>query len=145
MCEIINKIKKGEDPFFVKELETGYVVMSWYQFFPGYVLFICKEHVTEIHELDKDFKLKFLNEASLVGEAIFKAFNPRKMNYSALGNSDPHLHWHITPRYNNDPKPENPIWAIPEEIRCSEKAKPTSEELMQLKKKIKEQLDILIN
>ena len=28
---------------------------------------------------------------------------PRKMNYEALGNSVPHLHWWLTPRHTDDP------------------------------------------
>ena len=33
-----------------------------------------------------------------------------KMNYEALGNSVPHLHWWLTPRHGNDPRPHGPIW-----------------------------------
>ena len=32
------------------------------------------------------------------------------MNYELLGNSDPHLHWHIIPRYKTDPRWGAPIW-----------------------------------
>jgi diadenosine tetraphosphate (Ap4A) HIT family hydrolase len=28
-----------------------------------------------------------------------------KMNYETLGNSPPHLHTHVMPRYADDPKP----------------------------------------
>jgi diadenosine tetraphosphate (Ap4A) HIT family hydrolase len=32
------------------------------------------------------------------------------MNYELLGNSNPHLHWHIIPRYKSDPRWGRPIW-----------------------------------
>jgi hypothetical protein len=32
------------------------------------------------------------------------------MNYELLGNTDPHLHWHIVPRYKTDPRWGQPIW-----------------------------------
>ena len=33
VCQRIEKIKKGENPYFVKELETGYVVIGDFQRF----------------------------------------------------------------------------------------------------------------
>jgi diadenosine tetraphosphate (Ap4A) HIT family hydrolase len=45
-----------------------------------------------------------------VAHAVYVAFQPRKMNYEALGNSVPHLHWWLTPRHNDDPRPIGPIW-----------------------------------
>ena len=67
-------IKEGNNPYFVKELETGYAVLGDNQYFKGYTIFLCKQHASELHELDADFKLKFLKEMSLVGEAVSHAF-----------------------------------------------------------------------
>jgi diadenosine tetraphosphate (Ap4A) HIT family hydrolase len=47
---------------------------------------------------------------AIVAEAVFRAFSPRKLNCELLGNSVSHLHWHIFPRYDNDPDPTMPIW-----------------------------------
>jgi diadenosine tetraphosphate (Ap4A) HIT family hydrolase len=44
VCDRISMIKNGTNKYFVKELETGYVVIGDYQFFKGYTLFICKIH-----------------------------------------------------------------------------------------------------
>ncbi|HIV12129.1 MAG TPA: HIT family protein, partial [Candidatus Pullilachnospira stercoravium] len=40
VCERIAMIKNGENPYFVKELETGYVVIGDHQHFYGYSLFL---------------------------------------------------------------------------------------------------------
>jgi len=136
ICDRIRMIKKGANPYFVKELETGYVVMGDYQFFKGYTLFLCKNHATELNELGLVFRQKFLEEMSAVGEAVFKAFKPQKLNYELLGNTNSHLHWHIFPRYADDPNPQGPVWVIDENIRCSESAKPTLDELRILKEKL---------
>ena len=52
ICQRIELIQAGENPYFVKELETGYVVIGDHQCFEGYTLFLAKEHVTELHHLD---------------------------------------------------------------------------------------------
>ncbi|MDS2836880.1 HIT family protein, partial [Streptococcus pneumoniae] len=36
ICQRIELIKAGQNPYFVKELETGYVVIGDYQYFKGY-------------------------------------------------------------------------------------------------------------
>jgi diadenosine tetraphosphate (Ap4A) HIT family hydrolase len=33
------------------------------------------------------------------------------MNVESLGNLMPHLHWHVIPRYRNDGRWGQPIWA----------------------------------
>ena len=60
ICERIEQIKGGSNPYFVTELETGYVVLGDFQFFKGYTLLLCKQHVPELHQLERNFRLKFL-------------------------------------------------------------------------------------
>ena len=47
ICERIRAIKNGTNPYFVQELETGYVVLGDHQHFKGYTLFLCKQHAAE--------------------------------------------------------------------------------------------------
>jgi diadenosine tetraphosphate (Ap4A) HIT family hydrolase len=140
ICLRITQIKKGTSSYFVRELKTGYVVIGDYQFFKGYTLFLCKKHVSELHELDRDFKNEFLNEMSVVAKAVFRAFGPQKLNYELLGNAEPHLHWHIFPRYKNDPLPNKPVWNIDKNIRCDDKFIPKPKELEELKSVLTEVL-----
>ncbi len=37
------------------------------------------------------------------------------MNYTSLGNVVPHLHWHIVPRYRQDPRWGGPIYTTTRE------------------------------
>lgn len=119
ICNRIQQIKQGINPYFIAELETGFVVAGDHQFFRGYTLFLCKHHIQELHQLEKEFKLKFLEEMSLVAEAVFKVFQPAILNYEALGNTEHHLHWHLFPRYKDDPNPKGPIWQIDRSLRHS--------------------------
>ena len=141
ICNRIEQIKQGKNPYFVAELETGYVVAGDHQFFKGYTLFLCKQHVPELHQLEKAFKLKFLEEMSLVAEAVFKAFQPEILNYEALGNAEPHLHWHLFPRYKDDPNPTGPTWQIDRTLRYSDEFIASDSERREHKQSI---LDVLI-
>ena len=42
ICDRIQWILEGRNPYFVKELDTGYVVLGDHQHFEGYTLFLCK-------------------------------------------------------------------------------------------------------
>lgn len=55
ICERIEKIKAHENPYFVKELKTGYLVIADIQPIKGYCLFLSKIHASELFELEADF------------------------------------------------------------------------------------------
>jgi diadenosine tetraphosphate (Ap4A) HIT family hydrolase len=42
--------------------------------------------------------------------SIARCFRPHKLNYELLGNQVPHLHWHLFPRYRDDPEHLHPVW-----------------------------------
>jgi diadenosine tetraphosphate (Ap4A) HIT family hydrolase len=140
ICERIQRIQEGKNPYFVCELETGYVVMGDHQYFRGYSLFLGKIHKKELHELEPDFRRKFLWEMSEVATAVFRAFQPRKLNCELLGNTDSHLHWHIFPRHANDKKPAEAVWSIDKSVRENESARPSLVELGSLKEKLRDHL-----
>ena len=143
ICERIAQIKKRENPYFVAELTTGYIVLGDFQFYKGYTLFLSKDHVSELSQLKRQVKTVFLKEMAQAAEAVYKAFKPLKLNYELLGNSDPHLHWHLFPRYKNDPSPNKPVWVIDKSIRCSDNARPSREELASLKNSLLSELRYL--
>jgi diadenosine tetraphosphate (Ap4A) HIT family hydrolase len=66
-------------------------------------------HVVEPTELDAAEAAAYGREVLRVGRAIEAAFAPIKLNYDVLGNSVPHLHTHIVPRYADDPRPGWPF------------------------------------
>ena len=145
ICERIELIKQGKNPHFVKELETGYVVIGDGQYFKGYTLFLVKEHVTELHQMEYETKIKFLEEMSIVQEAVAKAFQAEKMNIELLGNGDAHVHWHLFPRKAGDMKGyghngRGPVWWVPWEEMSSEEYQPKESELLQLVNHLKEYL-----
>ena len=137
-------IKQGNNPYFVKELETGYVVIGDYQHFYGYTLFLCKQHVTELHNLSYEFKIKYLEETSLVAEAVYTAFKPEKMNYELLGNGDTHVHWQLFPRVTGDTPIKGPVWWLPKEEMWDDSKRPNNEELSFMINRLKMEIDNLM-
>lgn len=149
ICDRIEMIKNGTNPYFVRELETGYVVIGDHQHFRGYTLFLCKEHKTELFHLDKDIRQKHLQEMSFVAEAVSKAFDAEKMNYELLGNGDTHLHWHLFPRragdldgYGNNGK--GPVWWYPKDKMYDDQNRPAEAELAEMKALLLGELDKLL-
>ena len=145
ICERIELIKQGKNPHFVKEFETGYVVIGDGQYFKGYTLFLAKEHVTELHQMEYETKIKFLEEMSIVQEAVAKAFQAEKMNIELLGNGDAHVHWHLFPRKAGDMQGyghngRGPVWWVPWEEMSSEEYQPKESDLLQLVNHLKEYL-----
>ncbi len=111
-CEICERIARftPDNPYLIADLSTGYAVLAHNQHYPGYTIFLAKQCVPELHDLAPDIRARFLAEMARVAEAVFRAFKPRKLNYELLGNSVPHLHWHLFPRYADDPNPRWPVW-----------------------------------
>jgi diadenosine tetraphosphate (Ap4A) HIT family hydrolase len=66
-------------------------------------------HVVEPTELSEREAATYGREVLRVARAIQAAFAPIKLNYDVLGNSVPHLHTHIVPRYADDPRPGWPF------------------------------------
>ncbi len=81
------------------------------QRFRGYSFLIFDaRHASCLEELDNAEYQDFMRDLRVSATAIHSALNPDHMNYECLGNSHPHLTWHIVPRFKNDPRWGQPIW-----------------------------------
>ena len=81
------------------------------QWFRGYSLLIFDAyHATTLAGLNRSDYDRFMDDLLRSGAALQAALQPDHMNYECLGNSNPHLHWHIIPRYHSDPRWGQPIW-----------------------------------
>ena len=76
----------------------------------GYCIVIWRgRHVAEPTELDRAEASGYWAEVLDVARALEGAYMPLKINISMLGNTLPHLHAHILPRYSDDPAPFGPL------------------------------------
>lgn len=141
ICQRIALIKAHKNPYFVKELATGYVVLADTQYFRGYTLFLAKEHVTELHFMPPTLKAQFLKEMSWVSEACSIAFRADKMNIEMLGNGDSHAHWHILPRHHGDTPQPGPIWWVDPAIMYADDTTPAPNDLLEMKINLNHAID----
>jgi diadenosine tetraphosphate (Ap4A) HIT family hydrolase len=94
--------------FFAGEVADAYLQKAGIQ--RGYSVVIWRgRHVAEPTELDADEAAAYWSELLCAGRALEEHFEPVKMNYDLLGNSLPHLHAHVIPRFADDPKPGWPF------------------------------------
>ncbi|MFC7532294.1 HIT family protein [Actinoplanes sp. GCM10030250] len=79
-------------------------------FVRGYVVVVWRgRHVVEPMDLTVGEAGQFHHETMLVARALRDCFRPAKMNYLTMGNSEPHLHTHVTARYPGDPGDGGPL------------------------------------
>jgi diadenosine tetraphosphate (Ap4A) HIT family hydrolase len=116
---MIDRVKAGAFRDFVGELKSCYVILGDQQFYRGYCVLLAKLHATELYLMPADAARLLSDEMRLVAEAIAAVVTPWKMNYECLGNSEPHVHWHLLPRQatESDEMRRGPIWLRPESER----------------------------
>jgi diadenosine tetraphosphate (Ap4A) HIT family hydrolase len=112
-CPLCNEVASSETVntygYTITDLEMGRLRLGARQFTPGYCVLICKKHVPEPYDLSMEERVLFFEDIMRAAQAIEKVFSPLKMNLMLLGNSVPHLHCHIIPRYFGDPVPNGPL------------------------------------
>jgi diadenosine tetraphosphate (Ap4A) HIT family hydrolase len=87
------------DAYLQKErIQRGYSVVIWRG-----------RHVAEPTELSEEEAGQYWLELLEAGRRLERHLQPVKINYDILGNSLPHLHAHVIPRYADDPKPGWPF------------------------------------
>ena len=104
VCERVKQWSEGNNPYFITEFTQSIFVVGDHQFYKGYSLLLLKLHIRELHELSDSQYAELSRELMMANKALVKTFNPWKMNHESLGNTEEHVHWHITPRYESDPR-----------------------------------------
>jgi diadenosine tetraphosphate (Ap4A) HIT family hydrolase len=81
-----------------------------WQYYQGYCILVARRHARELFDLNDGERHAYFDEMCSLARAIANCFQPHKLNYEVLGNQVPHLHWHLFPRYRNDPQALHPVW-----------------------------------
>lgn len=109
LCRTVAELSAAAAENVVWHFPHSVAYVGPWQFYSGYCVLASRQHASELSQLGPH-RRAFLDEMALLAEAIESCFRPHKLNYELLGNVVPHLHWHIFPRYADDPERLQPVW-----------------------------------
>lgn len=111
-CPLCAALGKGDSDYW-RHVATGAATeihLERRSRIPGYCVVVWRgRHVAEPHELGPEEASAYWAEVVATGRAVVACFQPMKVNYFTLGNTAPHLHTHVVPRYRDDPAAAGPI------------------------------------
>jgi diadenosine tetraphosphate (Ap4A) HIT family hydrolase len=81
--------------------------------YPGYVRVILNRHVAELSDLYESEQRMLMKLLVDIERCMREVIAPHKVNVASLGNYTPHQHWHIIPRWTDDPCFPDSIWSAP--------------------------------
>jgi diadenosine tetraphosphate (Ap4A) HIT family hydrolase len=78
--------------------------------YPGFLRVIFNAHAKEMTDLPTADRQALMRVVFAAEAALREVMAPDKVNLASLGNVVPHLHWHVIPRFVDDPHFPNPVW-----------------------------------
>lgn len=79
--------------------------------YPGFCRVILGRHVAEMTDLTPLERARLMDAVFATEAALRELLRPDKINLASLGNSTPHLHWHVIPRFRTDRNFPRSVWA----------------------------------
>jgi diadenosine tetraphosphate (Ap4A) HIT family hydrolase len=93
---------QGKPDGIVAELEAAFVTVDPAVAVRGYCCVVVKKHAVELHDLPASVAAMLMQDLQVVSHAISEITGAVKLNYEIHGNTIPHLHVHVIPRYRGD-------------------------------------------
>ena len=81
---------------------------------PAYCRVILNAHRKEMTDLAEAERSRLMRTVFAVERVLRELLGPEKINLASFGNMVPHLHWHIIPRFADDPHFPNPVFGARE-------------------------------
>lgn len=115
-CIFCKLLKDNADQTFIYKFQYGNVYLNKNQFFYGRIMYVLREHWTDISDVPSDIFEETSRDLHLLTKAIKTTMKADLINVASLGNYVQHIHWHIIPRYKEDLCWGNPPWPHGETI-----------------------------
>ena len=78
---------------------------------PSFCRVILNAHKREMTDLAEVERNRLMNTVYVVEKLLRELLQPEKINLASFGNMVPHLHWHVIPRYVDDPHFPGSVWS----------------------------------
>ena len=101
--------RDGRPSGIIAELNATYLTSSPESPMRGYCCLVLKRHAVELYDLNPDEASALMSDIQRVAKALRETTGAVKLNYEIHGNTIPHLHVHLFPRYKGDPFEDGPI------------------------------------
>lgn len=111
----VEMARAGINLTVICRVPSGWMVLGDTQFLRGYSLLLPDPVVPDLNALGEQRRLEFLRDMTILGDALLEVTDAYRINYAIMGNLDPALHAHVTPRYLTEPKEfrSGPAWTYP--------------------------------
>ncbi len=87
----------------VKNFKTSLLQAIPYVCLKGTCFIITKIHYNKLFDMPNGALLQYMKEVQIAAKALKNITGAVKINYEIHGNTVPHMHVHLFPRYLNDP------------------------------------------
>jgi len=105
------RVDENEHWSIVKKLNASTLYLHKIQGYKGYCLLVFdSRHAVRPSQLSPEEWTVLCDDLWRSQRAVEQVTQPDHMNVAALGNQVAHLHWHIIPRFEHDPRWRAPIW-----------------------------------
>ncbi len=92
-------LRFGYPQSLVAEAEHWVVLLRPEQVTAGCLVLACKEDVTSLGQITSAAGTELPGVVAAIETALSATYGPEKFNYLALMMVDPHVHFHVIPRY----------------------------------------------
>lgn len=108
----VEEARQGANLAVICRVTSGWVVLGDVQFLQGYSLLLPDPVVSDLNALTMEQRIIFLQDMTVLGDALLEVTGAVRINYEILGNSEAALHAHVFPRYATEPaeKRQKPVW-----------------------------------
>ena len=127
--------KAADTMELVADLETSSLYIAKDQTYKGRCILALNDHKKELFQLGPEELQAFSRDMARAAKALYEVFKPGKINYAAFGDTYPHVHFHLVPKYEGGKS-----WGVPFELPPSSTNIAPPEELAARIKEIKSRL-----
>jgi len=96
---------------------------------PGFCRVILNRHVREISDLADAGQMRLMRVVFAVEKVLRHCTDADKINLASFGNMVPHVHWHVIPRWRDDRRFPEAVWATPLRETAPARSAPTRQQL----------------